>query len=86
VKAFLGVAKDPGRPVSDYANMCGVSNGAMSWRLNDLGEMYSRDRSLPGLGLLESMPDPMDRRYTLVKLSPEGQAFAARVARLVGKG
>jgi hypothetical protein len=33
--------------------VCGCSNGAMSKRLNDLGDVNSRDRSKPGYGLLE---------------------------------
>ncbi len=66
VKAFLAVAKDEGQCVDHYGRVCGVSSGTISRRLNDLGEMYSRDRTLPGFGLLDSRPDPMDRRYTFV--------------------
>jgi len=78
IRAFLAVAKDPGRTVSDYARVCGVGNGPMSMRLNDLGE--TNRYHLPGYGLLESRPDPMDRRYTIVKLSLKGEAFARRIA------
>jgi DNA-binding MarR family transcriptional regulator len=78
--AFLAVAKNPGRTVSDYANTLGCSNGACSRRLNDLGELYSRDRSQAGLGLLESAQDPMDRRFTIVQLSAKGRQLAAQLA------
>jgi hypothetical protein len=30
IRAFLAVAKDPGRTVGDYARVCGVGNGPMS--------------------------------------------------------
>src|SRR6266852_1488687 len=74
-RAFLAVAKHEGECVDFYARVCGCSNGAISKRLNDLGELNSRDRSKPGYGLLESKPDQMDRRYTIVWLSPKGRNF-----------
>jgi hypothetical protein len=38
-RALLAVAKDEGQHVDHYARVCGCSNGAMSKRLNDLGEL-----------------------------------------------
>jgi hypothetical protein len=70
--------------VDFYARTCGVGNGPMSRRLNDLGEMNSRNRKLPCFGLLESQPDPMDRRFTIVKLSPKGRALVGRIVGMVG--
>jgi DNA-binding MarR family transcriptional regulator len=53
----------------------------MSRRISDLGEL---DRNLnPGLQLVESRPDPLDRRLTLVRLTHQGRAFANRVAAAV---
>jgi DNA-binding MarR family transcriptional regulator len=55
----------------------------MSRRISDLGEL---DRRLnPGLQLVESRPDPLDRRLILVRLTRQGRAFANRVA-AVGRG
>jgi hypothetical protein len=84
VKAFLAVAKNEGECVDHYARVCGVGNGPMSRRLNDLGDMNSRNRSLPGFGLLESRPDPMDRRFTIVRLSAKGRALVGRIVGMVG--
>jgi hypothetical protein len=83
-RAFLAVAKDEGQHVDHYARVCGVGNGPMSKRLNDLGEVNSRDRSKPGYGLLESAPNAADRRFTLVRLSPTGRRLAERIAGMVG--
>jgi hypothetical protein len=82
-RAFLAVAKDEGQHVDHYARVCGCSNGAMSKRLNDLGELNSRDRSKPGYGLLEAAPNPMDRRFTIVRLSLLGRRLAERIAGMV---
>jgi hypothetical protein len=83
-RAFLAVAKDEGQHVDHYARVCGCSNGAMSKRLNDLGQLNSRDRSLPGYGLLDAAPNPMDRRFTIVRLSPTGRMLAERIAGMMG--
>jgi DNA-binding MarR family transcriptional regulator len=56
----------------------------MSKRLNDLGELNSRDRSKRGYGLLEAAPNPMDRRYTVVTLSAKGRMLAERMAGMMG--
>ena len=86
VKGLVAVAKDEGRCVGDYARMCGLSHGQMSRILIDLGDIYSRDRNLPGLGLLESRPDPLDRRYLVVKLSPKGKALIGQIVRALEYG
>jgi hypothetical protein len=86
VRAFLAVAKDEGQCVVHYARVCGCSSGAMSKRLNDLGDVNSRDRSKPGYGLLEAASNPMDRRFTIVRLSPSGRRLAERIASMMGGG
>jgi DNA-binding MarR family transcriptional regulator len=78
VKAFLLIATNQNKSVHDYARMAGVGGGPMSRRISDLGEL---DRNLnPGVLLVESRPDPLDRRLTLVRLTSQGRAFANRVA------
>jgi DNA-binding MarR family transcriptional regulator len=86
VRAFVAVAKNEGRCVHEYARVCNTSNGSMSRRLNDLGETDSRDRSKAGYGLLESRPDPMDRRFTNVKLSAKGKNFVGQIVRSLEYG
>jgi hypothetical protein len=84
VRAFLAVAKDPGRNVQAYAKACNVGNGPMSRRLNDLGSV-NRYRK-PGFGLLESRSHEIDRRLVIVTLTEKGKAFAAQIARAVEFG
>jgi hypothetical protein len=52
----------------------------MSKRLNELGEMSSRDRSKAGYGLLEGPPNPMDRRLRMMWLSPTGCGLVQQIA------
>jgi hypothetical protein len=84
IQAFLAVARHENESIDYYARVCGCSSGAMSKRLNELGEMSSRDRSKAGYGLLEGPPNPMDRRLRMVRLSPTGRALVAMIARMVG--
>jgi hypothetical protein len=86
MQAFLAVAKNEGECVDHYARVCGASNGAMSRRLNDLGEVDSRDRTKAGYGLLESNPEPLDRRFTIVRLSPKGRNFVGQIVRALQHG
>ena len=81
MRAFIAVAKHEGELVDYYARICGCSNGAMSKRLNDLGDLDLRDRTKPGYGLLELKPNLMDRRYTLVRLSAKGRNFVGQVVK-----
>jgi hypothetical protein len=77
VRAFLAVAKEPGRNVQHYARVCGVGNGPMSRRLNDLGTVNRYHK--PGFGLLETQAGE-DRRIVLVNLTAKGRNFAQQIA------
>jgi DNA-binding MarR family transcriptional regulator len=78
IKTLILIALNENKSVNDYARMAGVGGGPMSRRIGDLGEL---DRNLnPGLQLVESRPDPLDRRLTLVRLTHQGRAFIVRVA------
>jgi hypothetical protein len=79
IHAFLAVARHENESVDYYAMICGCSSGAMSKRLNELGEMSSRDRSKAGYGLLEGPPNPMDRRLRMIRLSAKGRALVAQI-------
>ena len=86
MRAFLAVAKHEGESVDYYARICGCANGAMSRRLNDLGDIDSRDRTKAGYGLIESKPNLMDRRFTLARLSPKGRNFTGQIVRALEYG
>ena len=83
-RAFLAVAKDEGQHVDHYARVCGCSNGAMSKRLNDLGQLNSRDRSLPGYGLLDAAPESNGSALHDRQAVIDGRMLAERIAGMMG--
>src|SRR5216683_2739438 len=60
-----------------------VSGAALVTWLNDLGELDKRLRQ--GYRLIVSRPDPLDRRLTFVRLTPQGRAFPADCERAGGR-
>jgi DNA-binding MarR family transcriptional regulator len=77
--SFLLVARDEGLGVTEYAAKAGIPQSVMSRHIADLGE-YNR-RHEAGLNLIVQKIDVMDRRRTLVYLSPKGRAVAAQIHR-----
>lgn len=68
---------------------------AMEQRLDMSGATASRSTShwlkwkrprQPGLDMLESMPDPEDRRYKVISLNRRGLAFAEKIKEVVRHG
>lgn len=84
ILAFLSVARHENESVDYYVRICGRSSGAMSKRLNELGEMSGRDRSKAGDGLLEGHPIQWIVGCEMIRLSPKGRALVQRIARMVG--
>jgi hypothetical protein len=84
VKAFLVVAMKENLSSNEYARMANTGSAQMSYRLGVLGELKSNLQ--PGHGLVESRPDPLDRRLTLVRLTDKGKALAGQLARAVEFG
>jgi DNA-binding MarR family transcriptional regulator len=76
---FLLVAANPGRAVTDYARMAGMTPGVMARNLLDLGD-YNRRRE-PGLMLVQEQIDPMDRRVHRKVLTHKGRALVGAVHR-----
>lgn len=79
VMAFLLVALNEGRQVTEYARMAGIAQGVMTRNLLDLGE-YTRNRE-PGLDLLEQKPDLMNRRAHLTFLTHKGSSVVGAITR-----
>jgi DNA-binding MarR family transcriptional regulator len=79
IKTFLVVALNENKSVQDYARLAGAAAGPVSRRIGEMTELSFALR--PGLNLLESRPDPADRRLILVRLTHQGRAFARRVAK-----
>lgn len=79
VTSFLLVALDEGQSVTEYARRAGVAQSVMTRHLLDLGES-NRYRE-EGFGLIDSRPDPLDRRAHLAVLSQKGKGFVGKLVR-----
>jgi DNA-binding MarR family transcriptional regulator len=76
-RVFLAVCLRPNRCVEELARECGISNGVMSRTLGDIGDCNRYH--LPGMGLVEAVGDPMDRRLVLIRPSHRGAALARQM-------
>jgi DNA-binding MarR family transcriptional regulator len=79
VRAFLLVALDEGKGVTEYARQAGVGQTVMSRHLLDLGDK-ARDGS-PGFGLVTLRQDPMNLRRHQCMLTDKGRAVAGAIVR-----
>jgi hypothetical protein len=76
-RVFLGVCLHPNRCVEELARECGTSSGVMSRTLGDIGDCNRYH--LPGMGPVEAVGDPMDRRLVLIRPSHRGAALARQM-------
>ena len=81
VTAFLLVAMDEGKTVSEYAKQAGVSLSVMSRHLLDIGERnrYMED----GFGLVMAKPSPNSLREKEVYLTTKGRAVVHQITRQI---
>jgi DNA-binding MarR family transcriptional regulator len=79
VRAFMLVATDEGRNVTEYAKRAGITPSLMTRHLADLGEINRYHK--PGFGLVEQFDDPMDRRNRLMRLTAKGQQMVQKICK-----
>jgi DNA-binding MarR family transcriptional regulator len=79
VNAFLLVATQEGKNVTEYARQAGISQSLMTRHLSDLGTINRYHEE--GFGLVEHTEDPMDRRNRLVTLTAKGQGVVEHIVR-----
>ena len=82
IEAFLIVAEDPGITMRDVEERMGVANATTSRNINYWCKW--RRYETPGMDFLSIDPDPRDRRYKIVTVTPKGEAFLAKVNELMG--
>jgi DNA-binding MarR family transcriptional regulator len=82
-RTFLLVAMEEGLGVGEYARRAGANPTVMTRHMLDLGEMNRRHE--PGLALVYTRPNPMNRRMHQVFLTPKGIALAHAVHRALIK-
>jgi DNA-binding MarR family transcriptional regulator len=71
---FLLVAQSPGISMQDLNAKLELSSSATSRNVSSLS--FQKQYEVVGLGLVEALEDPKDRRIKRVWLTPKGQAFA----------
>lgn len=79
--AFVVVALDEGRNVSEYANRAGTTQSVMTRILFALGA-HSRGRQ-SGYGLVQQVIDPRDARQTQTFLTVRGKSLVHELVRLI---
>jgi DNA-binding MarR family transcriptional regulator len=77
--AFVMVATDEGKSISEYAVRGGVSTAVMSRHVLDLS--VRRRTGEAGFGLLITRPNPVEMRQHQVFLTATGRALAHKVVR-----
>lgn len=83
-QTFLMVAEEEGLGVGEYARKAGANPAVMTRHMLDLGEMNRRHE--PGLGLVYTKVNIMNRRQHQVFLTPKGVALAHAIHRALTKG
>ena len=79
--AFLLVALEEGRSVSEYAKRVGLTQAVMTRILFSLGS--SSQGRAPGYGLVQQTIDPNDSRRTQTFLSAKGKVLMHEMGRLM---
>lgn len=75
LQCLLEVALQPGITMEDLATALGLTNPSVSRNLSALGEVARDDK--PGLDLVRTSQDPVERRRFVAFLTPKGQRFVA---------
>jgi DNA-binding MarR family transcriptional regulator len=81
---FLHVAAQPGIKQADLEQLTGFAQSGCSRAVAVLSKFERYDR--PGLDLIESLPNPQNRRHKVVALTAKGQLLAAAVRRALTEG
>ena len=75
MQAMVWVANNDGAHQNDLEQYLGTSNATASRAIQYWGEWKNFREKKRGPGFIESYPDPMDKRYRVVKLTAMGKAF-----------
>lgn len=74
VDILLNVALHDGIHQQELKEATGLLSGSVSRHLKLMGKYYNkRTEREEGLGLITQVPDPMNRRFTCVYLTPKGK-------------
>lgn len=82
VVAFLVVATHGEMPMAGLAKHMKTTTASVS---RNMAVLANGSKGKPGLELVETWEDPMDRRFKTVRLTARGKALATLLADKVGK-
>lgn len=80
-QVFLAVAQSPGISQPDLEETVGISQSAVSRHVFALSKFAAFNR--PGMGMVEAIDNPMNRREKVVNLTPKGERVAEKLAQLL---
>ncbi|MGI0120203.1 hypothetical protein [Zooshikella sp. RANM57] len=75
--SLLAVAAHPGIGTTEVQECVGGARSSGMRAVQDLGER--RLNGKPGYKLVETMPDPTDKRRNILQLSEKGKAFVTQL-------
>lgn len=83
-QVLMAIAGSPrGIALGDVQRMAGLTKSAASRNVLDLSDLTSRRK--PGPGLVEMRPDPNNRAYKLVYLTPVGHDAVNKILKALGE-
>ncbi|UYW26422.1 hypothetical protein OKC48_24720 [Methylorubrum extorquens] len=75
MKVFLAVAHKGQCVAIDLERKLGLTNATVSRNITYWSDAIQKKTGEPGPGYIERRPNPRDRRYKLLRLTEDGQAF-----------
>ena len=84
MQVLLHVAHRPGCTMQELTEATGLALSSVSRNLTALGEWHRLGKE--GLGLVETIDDPVERRRKIVFLTPKGRAFCADLISVLRPG
>lgn len=70
---FLHAVRQPGSTMKEIGNLTNQTQASMSRNISALSQVSRHGK--PGLNLVHTYEDPMERRRKVVELTPKGQKF-----------
>lgn len=81
VAVFLAVVQNEGMTMKDMAKMLNISQSSCSRNVAYLAQYHRLNK--PGLGLLVTQEDPMERRRKVVQLTRRGKSFVDKLNSMI---
>lgn len=83
--ALLEIADDPGLTMKELETRLGLTTASVSRLVSRLSEWKSEKTGAkePGLNFVVRRPNPNDRRYQIVNLTPKGLSFVRKLTKAI---